>query len=73
MNIEFIPKKHPILTFGDLSNADVFQFRNEGADHFFWMKVGNFAMRLGSGDVVIPVQDSLPVDLYPSCITIQGK
>lgn len=74
MNIEFIPKKpDPILTFKDLGNGDVFKFRNEEADHFFWMKVGNSAMRLGNVEEIISVLDSSPVDLYPSCITIQGK
>lgn len=74
MKVKVINKKPlPVLQFQDLSNGDVFRFKNEDADTYLWMKVGCSAMRICKTDEIIPVRDAAQVDLYESHLVIQGK
>ena len=77
VNFEIIPKtKQKTLTFGDLSNGDIFKFKNPDADTFFLMKVTSTfssAMKLSSTSDILKVSTNAEVEKYEYKILIEGK
>lgn len=77
MNFEIVPKtKQKTLTFGDLSNGDIFKFKNPDHDTFFWMKVTSTfssAMRMNNTSDILRVSAKAEVEKYEYKILIEGK
>ena len=77
MNFEIIPKpKQNKLTFGDLSNGDIFKFQNPDGDTFFWMKVSSqysSAMQWNNTSDILKVSADAEVAKYEYKIAIESK
>ncbi len=77
MNFEIVPRtKQKTLTFGDLSNGDIFKFKNPDADTFFWMKIASpfsSAMKLSNTSDILKVSANAEVKKYEYKILIEGK
>lgn len=75
MNFEIIPKvKEKQLIFSDLSNGDIFKFKNVDADHYLWMKIDKrSAMKLSDTSDITDVFIHSEVSKYKYKIIIEGK
>lgn len=75
MNFEITPKAKEIpITFCDLSNGDIFKFKNVDADTYLWMKVGErSAMKLSNTSDTLEVHFLAQVEKYKYKILVEGK